>query len=187
MTSETKIETATATPIFDHAASNAAMLAFEKAASDAKATRKDIASKLSAMELALIFPAMDYASKTYDFQPLANIMGRKTIKLSPIAKRAIKATFMEFEFAIIGEEKRLAFLFTGEGAKVHDTAKLQVLRDTYDSGDNMLCDQIKNAFPAPTLTASAKVAKLAKGIAARMKSDGITKAELLAAINAMES
>ena len=137
----------------------------------------------SAKELRVVYRAMAYASATNDLNPLAQAV--KRVKLSGIAKRAIAKVFFQYEFALIGEAKRPAFVFNGDGAKLHDAIALQVMADAYASGDGFTCDQIKQAFPAPKVTASQAVSKLTSAIAKRMKEDGVTKAELIAAINAM--
>lgn len=168
---------------FDFAAQNAAIVALEKLKLGNKASRSDMTRKESALELAIVYPAMAYASTTNDLQPLAQAV--KRVKLSPIAKRAIAKVFFQYEFALIGDEKRPAFVFSGNGAKLHDAIALQVMSDAYASGDGFTCDQIKAAFPAPKVTASQAVEKLTKAIAKRMKDDCVTKAELIAAINAM--
>ena len=168
---------------FDFAAQNDAIVAFEKIKADNKASRSDMTRKESALELAIVYPAMAYASATNDLQPLAQAV--KRVKLSGIAKRAIAKVFFQYEFALIGEAKRPAFVFNGDGAKLHDAIALQVMADAYASGDGFTCDQIKTAFPAPKVTASQAVSKLTSAIAKRMKEDGVTKAELIAAINAM--
>lgn len=169
--------------VFDFAAQNAAIVALEKLKLGNKASRSDMTRKESALELAIVYPAMAYASATNDLQPLA--LAVKRVKLSPIAKRVIAKVFFQYEFALIGDEKRPAFVFNGDGAKLHDAIALQVMSDAYASGDGFTCDQIKQAFPAPKVTASQAVEKLTKAIAKRMKDDNVTKAELIAAINAM--
>jgi hypothetical protein len=168
---------------FDFAAQNEEIVSLEKMRADNKLSRAAMTREESAKELRVVYRAMSYASATNDLQPLAQAV--KRVKLSPIAKRAIAKVFFQYEYALIGDAKRPAFVFNGDGAKLHDAIALQVLSDAYESGDGFTCDQVKIAFPAPKVTASQAVSKLTSAIAKRMKEDGVTKAELIAAINAM--
>ena len=168
---------------FDFVEQNAEIVSLQKLRADNKISRAAMTRKESAKELRVVYRAMAYASATNDLQPLAQAV--KRVKLSGIAKRAIAKVFFQYEYALIGEAKRPAFVFNGDGAKLHDAIALQVMADAYASGDGFTCDQIKTAFPEPKVTASQALGKLASAIAKRMKEDGVTKAELLAVINAM--
>lgn len=179
MTKTAQKETVT----FDFAAQNADIVHLEKLREANKLSRSAMSREESAVELTIVYKAMAYAASTNDLQPLAQTV--KRAKLSSIAKRAIAKVFFQYEYALIGDEKRPAFVFNGDGAKLHDAIALRVLEDAYASFDGFTCDQIKQAFPAPKVTASQAVSKLTSAIAKRMKADGVTKAELIAAINAM--
>jgi hypothetical protein len=168
---------------FDFAEQDAEIVSLEKLRADNKLSRSAMTREESAKELRVVYRAMAYASATNDLQPLAQAV--KRVKLSPIAKRVIATVFFQYEFALIGEAKRPAFVFNGDGAKLHDAIALRMIADAYASGDGFTCDQIKKEFPAPKVTASQAVSKLTSAIAKRMKADGVTKAELIAAINAM--
>ena len=168
---------------FDFAEQDAEIVSLVKLQADNRKKRAAMTREESAKELRVVYRAMAYASATNDLNPLAQAV--KRVKLSGIAKRAIAKVFFQYEFALIGEAKRPAFVFNGDGAKLHDAIALQVMADAYASGDGFTCDQIKQAFPAPKVTASQAVSKLTSAIAKRMKEDGVTKAELIAAINAM--
>lgn len=168
---------------FDFAEQNAEIVSLEKLRADNKLSRSAMTRDESAKELRVVYRAMAYASATNDLQPLAQAV--KRVKLSGIAKRAIAKVFFQYEYALIGDAKRPAFVFNGDGAKLHDAIALQVMADAYASGDGFICEQVKAAFPAPKVTASQAVSKLTSAIAKRMKAGGVTKAELIAAINAM--
>jgi hypothetical protein len=171
------------TVAFDYAEQDAEIVSLQKMRADNKLSREAMTRKESAKELRVVYRAMAYASATNDLNPLAQAV--KRVKLSGIAKRSIAKVFFQYEYALIGEAKRPAFVFNGDGAKLHDAIALQVMADAYASGDGFTCDQIKTAFPEPKVTASQALGKLANAIAKRMKEDGVTKAELLAVINAM--
>lgn len=135
-------------------------------------------------ELMLLSVAIEYGIKAFDLHPLALFVS--TYKPSAIAKRAIKVIFPTFDFALVGENKRACFVHDATLSKVYDKVKAQVIFDAYASGDGMDCDQIKDAFPKPDLDHAAKVGKIAKALKARMKADGLSKADLLAIVQGLD-
>lgn len=165
---------------FDHVAFSAAVKDFLATKENNKSTRLDMKSVEGKAELLLLETALTYGADTFDLQPLAFFV--KETKPSPIAKRIIKSVFPSHVFALIGDDKRPAFVVSEGMAKVSDAAKIAVITDAAYSGDSIHCDQIKAAFPEPVLNKSAKVTKLSDAILKRMKADGITKADLLAMV-----
>jgi hypothetical protein len=172
------------TVTFDFTALNVGIAALVQLKKDNKAKRDALRQAESRMELNVMFPAMEYAAATFDLQPLARFVS--LAKPSPIAKRAIKAIFSQFEYALIGEEKRAGFVFVGgKEGKVFDAAKLAILRDAFNAGDSFLCDQVKSAFPTPDMVKGEKLAKLGDALAKRMKADGFSKQDLFDLIKAL--
>jgi hypothetical protein len=88
-------------------------------------------------------------------------------------------------FALVGDDKRPAFLVDENLGKVVDKVKLAVVSDAVASLDGINCDQIKAAFPEPSLDKSAKVEKLSSALIKRMKADGLTKSDLLKLVKAL--
>lgn len=161
---------------FDNLAFIAGMNAFLKLKDDNKAKREAMRLDEGKAELSAIFPAIEYATKTFDMQPLAQFVAK--VKPSAIVKRAIKVTFPTFQFAIIGDEKRPAFVHDETQGKVFAGWAFNVIQDAYASGDSVNCDQWKKAFPAPDATKAQAIEKLSKALAARMKADNLTKEDI---------
>ena len=168
---------------FDFSAFRASINALLELKKDHKASRDAMRITEGKAELAVLFAAIDYGTKAYDLQPLAHYV--VAVKPSALIKRIIKATFPTFDFALIGDDKRAAFVHTDGLDKSYDAAKLQLLADAYASGDSVTCDQIKAAFPEPTQGKADKLAKLGKAIAARMKADNLSKADIAAILKAL--
>ena len=176
-TPATAIELAiAAATTFDHDAQAQAIKAYAKLKETNKGKREELRKAEGVAELALILPAMLYGGNAFDLQPLAFAIANG--KLSAIAKRAIKACFPSHDFALIGDKKRPAMVHIETMAKVADKYKLEALLDVFNSGDGMTCDYVKNVFPAPDTTRSEAMAKLGKALAARMKADNLSKADI---------
>jgi hypothetical protein len=167
------IESATS---FDFGAQAIALKSFLALKDSNKDARADLKRREGVAELILLMPAILYGANTFDLQPLANVIARG--KLSAVAKRAVKGIFPSHTFALIGDTKRPGFVATEGKAKVADKEKLAVLFDAYTSGDSIHCEQIKKVFPAPDTSKAQAMEKLSKALAARMKSDGLTKEDL---------
>lgn len=133
--------------------------------------------------LKLLYVAMAYGSQNFDLQPLAYFIQED--KPSALVKRIIEVVFPSFELVVVSGTKQLKFRVKDGMAKVFDAAKLQVLADAYTSGDSVTCDQIKAAFPEPKADKADRMAKLSKAIAARMKADNLTKADIAAILKAL--
>lgn len=172
----TKAESAIVT--FDHNAQAIALKAFLELKASNKAQRATLKDKEGKAELALIMPAINYGAATFDLQPLAQLVGTKGIGLSAIAKRAIDAIFPAHAYALIGEKRVPQFVVQEGKAKVADQSKLDILRQALATFDSIHCDQIKAAFPEKDKAKGEKLEKLGKAIAARMKADGLTKADI---------
>ena len=170
MTKETKA------PAFDAIAFNAAMQSFIALKEANKEKRDALRMAEGKAELALLVTAMTYGAETFDLQPLAQFVAKA--KPSAIAKRAIKAIFPSHDFAIVGEKKRPAFVHNESLAKVADKELLAILCHAEKLGDSINCDDIKKAFPAPDTTKAQAMEKLGKALVARMKADGLTKADI---------
>jgi len=165
------------TVAFDHAAQSAAIKAFLELKEANKAKRAELANGQSKAELNVLWPAILYGANTFDLQPLANAIVQ--IKPSGIAKRAVKAIFPAHVFALIGDEKRPGFVVTEGQAKVADKPSLQVLLDIVESGDSLLCEQAKKAFPEPKTGKAQAMEKLGKALANRMKADNLSKQDIM--------
>jgi len=161
---------------FDHKAFTLGMLALVEMRKENKEAKEAMRIKEGKTELAVILPAVEYAAQTFDLQPLARFIVET--KPSALVKRIIKSCFPSHEFAIVGDEKRAGFVTIEGQAKVADKVKIDVLRDAFASNDSINCEQVKAAFPAPDLDKASKMEKLASAIAKRMKSDGLTKADI---------
>lgn len=168
----------TNTIAFDFASQSLAIKAFIELKAQGKETRANLKNNEGKAELALIMPAIEYGAETFDLQPLAQLVGTKGIGLSGIAKRAIAAIFPTHDFALVGEKRVPQFVSHEGKAKIADKEKLQVLRDAMASGDAIHCEQIKAAFPEKDMGKREKLEKLGKAIAARMKADGLSKADI---------
>ena len=176
-TPATAIELAiNAATVFDHAAQAQAVKAYAKLKETNKGKREELRKEEGKAELAMLLPAMLYGANAFDLQPLAFAIANG--KLSAIAKRAIKACFPSHDFALIGDKKTPAMVHIENTAKVADKYKLEALFDVFKSGDGMTCDYIKSFFPAPNTTHSEAMAKLSKALAARMKADNLSKADI---------
>ena len=163
---------------FDYTAQSVAIAAFVAMKADNKAAREALNLRAGKAELALIYPAIAYGAETFDLQPLAQLV--QEAKPSALAKRIIKSIFPSHSFALVegNKGKRPAFVI-GEGlAKIADKALLSVVSDAAKAGDTINCDDIKKAFPAPDTTKADAMAKLGKALAARMKADGLSKADI---------
>lgn len=168
----------TNTTAFDYVAQSAAIKAFLAMKDSNKATREALNIKAGKAELALIYPAIAYGADTFDLQPLAQLV--QEAKPSPIAKRIIKAIFPSHAFAMVEGDKgkRPAFVIREGLEKVADKALLQIVTDAAKAKETINCDDIKKAFPAPDTTKADAMAKLSKALAARMKADGLSKADI---------
>ena len=170
MTKETKA------PTFDAIAFNDAMQSFITLKETHKEKRDSFRIAEGKAELSLLVTAVTYGAETFDLQPLAQFVAKA--KPSAIAKRAIKAIFPSHEFALVGEKKRPAFVLDETLGKVFSQDLLQVIVNCAESGEAITCDQIKKAFPEKDLAKAEKLEKLGKSLAARMKADGLTKADI---------
>jgi hypothetical protein len=168
---------------FDTATFTASINDFLKLKDANKASRDAMRMQEGKAELALIVPALEYAAQTFDLQPLATFVSRT--KPSALTKRIIDACFPSHTYALLGDERRPAFVVKADLAKVADDIKLQVLRDAMASGDSINCEQIKVAFPAPNLEKIKVIEKFTSAIAKRMKADGLTKADVAAILKGM--
>lgn len=166
---------------FNLEAFTASVEAFAKAKTARKDARKDAELIASKEELQLLWPAIEYASRTFDLQPIASYMLR--VKPAAIVQRAILGAFPSHRFALVKDGKGKArgqYVVKDGLAKVADNAKLGVLNLAYAEKQAFTCDRIKTAFPAPAVTqdeakakAQASLAKLVKGL------DKATIAEML--------
>lgn len=172
MTKETKA------PAFNYAVQSAAVKAFLALKDSNKAAREALNLQAGKAELALIYPAIAYGVETFDLQPLAQVV--QEAKPSALAKRIIKAIFPSHAFAMVEGDKgkRPAFVIREGLEKVVDKALLQIVTDAAKAKDSINCDDIKKAFPAPDTTKADAMAKLGKALAARMKADGLSKADI---------
>ena len=161
---------------FDNDAFIAGMNSFIKLKEENKDKRASMKLDEGKAELKAVFPAIEYASLTFDLQPLAQFVAK--VKPSAITKRAIKAIFPSFQLVIEVEGKRMAFVHDETQGKVFAAWALHVVRDAYKSGDSVNCEQIKKAFPAPDTSKAQAMEKLGKALAARMKADGLTKDDI---------
>jgi hypothetical protein len=168
---------------FDQLAFIDGMNAYLKLKEDNKNKREAMRLDEGKAELKAIFPAIEYATKTFDMQPLAQFVAK--VKPSAIVKRAIKVVFPTFQFAIIGDEKRPAFVHNETQGKVFAEWAFNVIQDAYAAGDSVNCDQWKKAFPAPDATKAQAMEKLSKALAARMKSDGLSKDDIFAILKGL--
>jgi hypothetical protein len=168
---------------FDNLSFIAGMNAYLKLKEDNKSKREAMRLDEGKAELKAVFPAIEYATKTFDMQPLAQFVAK--VKPSAIVKRAIKVTFPTFQFAIIGDEKRPAFVHNETQGKVFAGWAFNVIQDTYASGDSVNCDQWKKSFPAPDATKAQAMEKLGKALAARMKADNLTKEDIAAILKGL--
>ena len=168
------IETAATIPAFDYAAQAKAFNALDaarKAVKDARQAAKLVDGKAV---LALLYPAIAYGAATFDLQPLALFV--KRAKPSQLAKRIIAQAFPGHELMTRGD-KTLIFVIKEGFAKVAAQDKIQVLRDAFDSGDALDCDQIKKAFPAPAATAAEKQGKALSAMTKLVKA-GLSKSDI---------
>lgn len=173
--------TDTAQEAFNLEAFTASVEAFAKAKTARKDARKDAELLASKDELQLLWPAIEYASRTFDLQPIASYMLR--VKPATIVQRAILGAFPSHRFALVKDGKGKArgqYVVKDGLAKVADAVKLGVLNLAYTDKQAFTCDRIKAAFPAPAVTqeetkakAQASLAKLVKGL------DKATIAEML--------
>ena len=62
--------------------------------------------------------------------------------------------------------------------KVFSQDLLHVIVNCAESGESITCDQIKKAFPEKDLAKAEKLEKLGKALAARMKADNLSKADI---------
>lgn len=176
-------QTDTAIPqeAFNLEAFAASVDAFVIAKTARKDARKDAELTASKEELQLLWPAIEYASRTFDLQPIASYMLR--VKPAAIVQRAILGAFPSHRFALVKDGKGKArgqYVVKDGLAKVYDLDKVTVLRAAYVSKEAFTCERIKAAFPAPVVTqeeskakAQASLAKLVKGL------DKATIAEML--------
>lgn len=174
-------ETAIPQEAFNLEAFAASVEAFAKAKTARKDARKDAELLASKEELQLLWPAIEYASRTFDLQPIASYMLR--VKPAAIVQRAILGAFPSHRFALVKDGKGKArgqYVVKDGMAKVYDLDKVTVLRAAHASKEAFTCDRIKAAFPAPVVTqeeskakAQASLAKLVKGL------DKATIAEML--------
>jgi hypothetical protein len=166
------------TVAFDQLAFLDGMDTYLKLKEDNKSKREAMRLDEGKAELKAIFPAIEYATKTFDLQPLAQFVAK--VKPSAIVRRAIRIVFPTFQFAIIGDEKRPAFIHDEARGKVYVGWAFTIIQDAYASGDSVNCDQWKKAFPAPDATKAQAMDKLGKALAARMKADGLSKEDIFA-------
>lgn len=174
-------ETAIPQEAFNLEAFTASVEAFAKAKTARKDARKDAELTASKEELQILWPAIEYASRTFDLQPIASYMLR--VKPVAIVQRAILGVFPSHRFALVKDGKGKArgqYVVKDGLAKVADSTKLEILKGAFKARDAFTCDQIKAAFPTPTVTqeetkakAQASLAKLVKGL------DKATIAEML--------
>lgn len=166
--------TDTTTVAFDAVAFRAGISELNALRETNKAARSDMKLAEGKAELKPLFVALDYTAQTFDFTWLAVYMA--DTKPSAIAKRIIKAVFPSYTVMVNQETKALTFVRAEGKAKVAAQDKLQVLRDAFNSGDSINCDQIKAAFPDAPQDAKGKVLT---AIAKRINKGELTKADIV--------
>jgi hypothetical protein len=164
---------------FDYEAQSLLIKAYLAAKMDHKSQRDTFKLKEGKLELAMLAPALEYASQTFDLQPLAFLV--HDAKPSAAVKRIIKAVFPTYSYGTLEGKngRRPAMVHDASEVKTFDTALMAVVLDAFWAGDSVNCDQIKKAFPAPDATKVQAMDKLGKALAARMKSDGLSKEDIL--------
>lgn len=137
-----------------------------------KAETKESLRQIGVIEAQVLLAAINFAAENNDFAPVATYI--HSAKPSGVAKRIIKAVFFNHVYMVNPETKMGAMVPCGDDRSL-DTAKLHILSDVVDSGDTLLCDDIKAAFPAPKVSTHVKLTTQLKGFVDQGK---ITKAEL---------
>lgn len=173
------------TNTFDYEAQSLLIKAYLAAKADHKNQRDTFKLKEGKLELAMLAPTLEYASATFDMQPLAFLI--HDAKPSAIAKRIIKAIFPTYSYGTLEGKngKRPAMVHNESEAKVFDTDRLTIVLDAFKAGDSVNCDPIKKAFPAPDTSKAQAMDKLGKALAARMKADGLSKDDIFAILKGL--